>query len=164
MAAEPLITDGPAEGFRPCVGLMVLDGQGRVLVGERSDLPGAWQMPQGGIDPGETPIEAAWRELREEIGTDRAALLAECPAWLAYELPPELARRAFGGRFRGQTQKWLAFRFLGTEADLDPDRDGPHGEFRRFRWVDRERLLEDIVAFKRPIYRRVVDAFRHLWA
>ena len=134
---------------------------GRVFVGERLDTPGAWQMPQGGIDPGESPAEAGMREMLEEIGTDRAFLLQESRVWRAYDLPPEIARRKWGGRFKGQTQRWLALRFVGADADIRLDRD--HAEFAAWRWVAPATLPELVVPFKREVYRRVADEFRPLW-
>lgn len=155
-------TPAPAAGYRPCVGVFLLNPAGLVFVGERLDTPGAWQMPQGGIDPAEEPEAAARREMREEIGTDRVVLLAESRVWRSYDLPPDLARRMWGGRYRGQTQKWLAFRFAGEDGDIRLD--GPHPEFRAWRWVAPDRLAELIVPFKRDVYLSVVAEFRPLWA
>ncbi len=156
-------TDAPAPGYRPCVGIFLLDPKGRLaFVGQRLDTPGAWQMPQGGIDAGEAPAEAALREMREEIGTDRAELLAESRRWRSYDLPADLARSMWGGRYRGQTQKWLAFRFLGDEAEIRLDTGDP--EFGAWRWEEPERLPGLAVPFKRAIYLSVVDEFRPLWA
>ena len=157
------VTDEPPPGYRPCVGILLLNREGKVFVGRRADVPfEAWQMPQGGIDPGETPLEAALRELREEVGTDAVELLAESRVWRSYDLPPDLRRRVWGGRFHGQTQKWFAFRFLGQESDIDVHQ--PHREFTAWRWVDPEQLIREIVPFKRDVYESVVEEFRHLWA
>jgi len=150
------------EGYRPCVGMMLFNRDGRVFVGRRIDTADAWQMPQGGIDPGETPAAAALREMREEIGTDKAIILAESPIWRPYDLPPRLGSRLWGGRYRGQAQKWLALRFTGADADIDLRT--PHPEFDAWRWVDLDRLVELIVPFKRDVYREVVAEFRHLAA
>jgi putative (di)nucleoside polyphosphate hydrolase len=155
-------TEAPRPGYRPCVGIFLLDRHGRVFVGRRLDTPDAWQMPQGGIDGDEDPAVAGLREMREEIGTDRAALLEESRVWRAYDLPPEIARRMWGGRYRGQTQRWLAFRFLGEDADIRLE--GPHQEFDAWRWVEPDRLAGLIVPFKRDIYLSVVAEFRPLWA
>ena len=108
-------------------------------------------MPQGGVDDGEDPTTAVFRELREEIGTDAATILAEHPDWLTYDLPPELAGIAFRGRFRGQRQKWFALRFTGTDTDIALDRD-QHPEFSEWRWAALSELPELAVAFKRAIY------------
>ncbi len=133
-----------------------------MFVGRRADLPSgaqaAWQMPQGGIDPDEDPAAAVMRELREEIGTDRASILAEHPDWLTYELPPEIAGAAFQGRFRGQRQKWFALRFEGEERDIVLDRD-PHPEFVAWRWVSLADLPSLAVPFKRAIYETLAIAF-----
>jgi putative (di)nucleoside polyphosphate hydrolase len=146
--------------YRQCVGIMLINGRGHVLVGRRADMPTApaWQMPQGGIDWGETPREAAMRELEEEIGTDKAAVVAESRGWMTYDFPPELAGRVWGGRFRGQRQKWFLMRFTGCDADIDLA--AKHPEFDAFRWVDPEELPELIVAFKRQLYIEVVSEFR----
>jgi putative (di)nucleoside polyphosphate hydrolase len=140
---------------------MLLGPDGRVWVGNRIDTPGAhWQMPQGGIDEGETPRDAALRELREEIGTDKAEIIAEHPDWLKYDLPPELAGRVWGGRYRGQKQRWFALRFIGKDSDIPLLRH--HAEFDDWRWEDIDRLPDLVVGFKRDLYRQVVAAFRHL--
>ncbi len=152
----------PAPGYRPCVGIFLFDRSRRVFVGERLDTPGAWQMPQGGIDPGEEPVWAGLREMREEIGTDRASLLMASRVWRPYDLPADIAGRLWGGRFRGQTQKWLAFAFEGENSDIRID--VPHPEFGTWRWVEPARLGELIVPFKREVYLSVVAEFRPLWA
>ena len=144
--------------YRPCVGIMLLDRAGRVLVGQRIDMPSrAWQMPQGGIDPGEEPGDAARRELREEIGTDRAEVIAQTAGWLRYDLPPDLASRLWGGRFRGQEQKWFLFRFTGSDTDIVLD--AHEREFAAVRWVAPDSLLDLVVPFKRDIYRAVLAEF-----
>jgi putative (di)nucleoside polyphosphate hydrolase len=152
----------PTPRYRPCVGIFLLDRSRRVFVGERLDTPGAWQMPQGGIDPGEEPLWAALREMREEIGTDRASLLMASRVWRAYDLPADIAGRLWGGQFRGQTQKWLAFAFEGEDSDIRID--VLHPEFSTWRWVEPARLGELIVPFKREVYLSVVGEFRPLWA
>lgn len=140
---------------------MLLSSDGRVWVGNRIDAPGDhWQMPQGGIDEGESPREAALRELHEEVGTDKAEIIAEHPEWLKYDLPPELARRIWGGRYRGQEQRWFALRFTGADSDIHLARHNP--EFEDWRWEDIDRLPDLVAGFKRDIYRKVVAAFRHL--
>ena len=117
-------------------------------------------MPQGGIDRGETPEQAAWRELREEVGTGNARMLAESRSWHAYDLPPDLAARWQGGRYRGQRQKWFVLRFLGEDRDIDLDAHKP--EFSRWRWAPAREVLALIAPFKRPVYEAVMAEFRHL--
>lgn len=146
--------------YRPGVGVMLLDPANRVFVGQRLDsVVEAWQMPQGGIDEGEDPYAAVLRELEEETGVSPSLtrLLAETPDWLTYDLPPELMGRIWGGRYRGQRQKWFALRFLGTDADVNIAT--AHPEFRAWQWVEPQRLPELIVPFKRALYAELVDHF-----
>ena len=140
---------------------MLLNRDRLIFVGRRIDTPGAWQMPQGGIDKGETPREAALRELHEEVGTDKADVLAETKDWLTYELPGDLHRQAWDGRFRGQQQKWFAMRFRGADSDIRLDAHQP--EFDAWKWATREQLLRDIVAFKRPLYEAALKEFAPLF-
>ncbi len=155
-----ILLDTPSPDYRPAVGIMRLNPQRQVFVGRRKDMPvePAWQMPQGGIDPGETPREAALRELKEEIGTDRAEFIAEASGWLRYDLPPELAGGMWGGRYRGQQQKWFAMRFTGNDADIDLATK--HPEFDAWQWVSPQRLPELIVSFKRRLYLDILAEFR----
>lgn len=147
--------------YRRGVGIMLLNAESRVFVARRNDMRSeAWQMPQGGIDAGESPIDAAWREMGEEIGTRRATLLAESRDWLRYDLPLELVPELWSGRFRGQEQKWFAFRFAGHDADIDIAT--AHAEFLAWRWIDMAALPEVIVPFKRRLYRDLLAEFGHL--
>ena len=152
------MTDLP---YRPCVGLMLLNRDGLVFAGKRIDQTvEGWQMPQGGIDDGETPRQAALRELREEAGTDKAQIVGELDDWLTYDLPPHLVGVAFHGKFRGQRQKWFALRFTGQDSDIDLHTHEP--EFSDWRWFAPAALPGLIVPFKRPIYERVIQGFAHL--
>lgn len=154
-------SDGSA--YRAGVGLMLLNRANLVFVARRIDTPGdAWQMPQGGIDSGETPRQAALRELAEEIGTARAEIIGESREWLSYDLPPELRGGSWGGRYRGQRQKWFALRFLGTDADIDLATETP--EFLDWKWVPMVDLPRLIVPFKRDLYERLVAEFAYLAA
>lgn len=144
--------------YRSGVGIVLLNGQGHALVARRIDTKEpAWQFPQGGIDDGEDPLPAAMREMEEEIGTAKAELLAETTGWIAYDLPADLADRVWGGRFRGQRQKWFAFRFLGKDADIDIATK--HPEFSEWRWMPLTDVPALIVPFKRALYETVVSEF-----
>ena len=145
--------------LRPCVGVCLANPAGLVFAGERVDTPGAWQMPQGGIDKGETPREAALRELTEETGLLPASVSveAEAPDWIDYELPIELVGRVWKGRYRGQTQRWFLMRYAGPDEAVDLTVH--HVEFVRWRWMTPEDVLDAIVAFKRDVYRKVFAAF-----
>jgi putative (di)nucleoside polyphosphate hydrolase len=155
----PSRTPGPQDGYRQGVGVMLLNPAALVLVARRIDMPSeAWQMPQGGIDPDEAPAEAALRELREEIGTDKAEILAEARGWLNYDLPAELRGVLWKGRFRGQTQKWYLARFTGTDADIDLETE--HPEFLAWRWAPLDEVPDLIVPFKRQLYLDIVGEFR----
>ncbi|MEO5323842.1 RNA pyrophosphohydrolase [Mesorhizobium sp. CC13] len=158
--------------YRPCVGIMVLNARGLVWAGRRIAEPDSelantdqlWQMPQGGIDKGEEPYPAAMRELYEETGMRSVSLLAEAPDWINYDLPEHLIGIAFKGKYRGQTQKWFAFRFEGDENEIaiDPPPGGHSAEFDRWAWKPMRELPELIVPFKRKVYEEVVSAFGHL--
>ena len=146
----------PPHGYRRNVGIMLLNRDGLAFVGRRIDtVEHAWQMPQGGIDAGEAPAEAALRELEEEVGTARAEILAETPGWLSYDLPTELAVNLWKGRWKGQAQKWFAMRFTGSDQDISIDTK--HPEFSTWRWVARAELPDLIVPFKRPVYEAVLS-------
>jgi putative (di)nucleoside polyphosphate hydrolase len=155
------VTEAIPKGYRPNVGLMLIGPDRRVFVGQRSDTAGpAWQMPQGGVDPGETPVEAACRELEEEVGTTRALLLRESGSWLTYELPNGNARKLWKGRWRGQAQKWFALAFTGSDADINIGT--AHPEFSTWKWVRSSELPKLIVPFKRPIYETILREFADL--
>lgn len=146
--------------YRPCAGVVLINDAGLIFAGQRIDMPGAWQMPQGGIDAGETPRDAALRELAEETGVsaDRVEVLAETPGWVYYDLPPELLGKVWKGRYGGQRQKWVLMRFGGEDADIRIDTD--HPEFQEWRWMPAAALMENIVPFKRGVYKEVLGAFR----
>ena len=147
--------------YRPCVGIMLFNREGKVFVGKRIDQTvEGWQMPQGGIDKGETPRQAALRELLEEVGTDQAEIIAEMDDWVTYDLPAHLVGVAFKGKYRGQRQKWFALRFTGQDSEIDLTAHEP--EFSSFQWVSLDALPELIVPFKRETYKAVIAAFKTL--
>ncbi|WP_299940773.1 RNA pyrophosphohydrolase [uncultured Nitratireductor sp.] len=159
--------------YRPCVGIMVLNDRGlawagrRIVQPETDELSGAtqlWQMPQGGVDKGEEPREAAYRELYEETGMKSVSLLAETHDWITYELPEHLLGIALKGKYRGQKQKWFAFRFEGPDSEIaiNPPPGGHEAEFDMWEWKPMTDLPGLIVPFKRKVYESVVSAFRHL--
>lgn len=149
--------------YRPGVGIVLLNRDGLAFVARRLDSPEpAWQFPQGGIDQGESPRIAVLRELEEEIGTNKAEILAETAGWIAYDLPRDMADRCWKGRFRGQTQKWFAARFTGTDSDIDIHTR--HPEFSHWRWMELAAVPALIVPFKRDLYNSVVAEFLPLTA
>ena len=153
------MTDREKLPYRPCVGVVLAHPDGRVFVGERIDTPGAWQMPQGGIDPGETPEAAALRELWEETGvsSDLVEVEAETTDWVRYDLPDHLLGKIWKGRYRGQEQKWFLLRFKGGDGHVRIDTD--HPEFARWRWLPADEVVAQIVPFKRPVYEIVMAEF-----
>jgi len=150
--------------YRPCVGVMLANRDGKVFVGQRIDSKegDAWQMPQGGIDKGETPEEALIRELGEETGisADLVDIIARSAHEHLYDLPDDLVGKLWGGKYRGQSQRWFLVRFKGKDEDINIATAEP--EFESWRWVDADQLVELIVPFKRPVYREVVQEFKAL--
>jgi len=162
------VTGGPhpldLELYRPNVGVVVFDREGRVWLGERQGTPPPfnWQFPQGGVDAGEDWLEAARRELHEETGIRSVSLLAETEGWITYDFPPEVLHGPMRRRgFKGQKQRWFAFRFEGDDTEIDLDAIPPK-EFASWRWADYDEVLDLVVPFKREAYEQVLAAFRHL--
>ena len=149
--------------YRPCVGIVLLNGEGLVFVGQRLDGQKstediAWQMPQGGIDKGETPLDAAMREMNEEIGTNKAEYIGEHEDWLQYDIPPELADVLWQKQFKGQKQKWLIFHFIGKDSDINIAT--PEPEFCAWRWASLEELPSLAIGFKRTVYEKVLGTIK----
>lgn len=148
--------------YRKGVGAVLFNGDGLVLVARRIDTPGkAWQLPQGGVQKGEKPRNAVLRELAEEIGTDNAEIVAKSSSWLCYDLPEQIVGKVWGGKYRGQKQRWFALRFNGADTDIDLDASG-RPEFEDWRWVRLEELPTLAVSFKRRLYEQIIAEFRHL--
>ena len=154
--------------YRRCVGIMLLNHEGLIWIGRRYDKKNDegkgqwWQMPQGGIDAEEDEAAAALRELHEETSVVSAEIIAESPRWYAYDLPAHLIGKSWNGKYRGQTQKWFAMRFLGDESEINLTPPGHTREFESWRWAPMDEVIELIVPFKRPVYEQVIQAFRHL--
>lgn len=147
--------------YRPCVGIALFNKDGKVFVGERIDTPDAWQMPQGGIDPDEDIETAALRELKEEIGTDKASLIKIHEEKICYDLPDHLQKTLWGGQYAGQEQTWVAMRFEGADSDIRLD-DDDRPEFSQWQWIDLDKTLDVIVPFKRDVYQKIIEAFKGL--
>ncbi len=145
--------------YRDCVGIALFNYEGRVFVGERIDTPGAWQMPQGGIDPGESIEEAVFRELEEEVGTINATILRISDLKTRYDLPEYLLHKLWEGKYRGQEQTWVAMRFEGQESEIDIEYFS-EPEFRDWKWAKLSDLLDLIVPFKRDTYQKIIKEFR----
>lgn len=156
-----LQTDIDKLPYRPNVGVMVINGSGDVFVAQRLEhYADAWQMPQGGINPGEDARVAALRELEEETGipASKVTILAETDGWIPYELPADLIAKLWNGKYRGQEQKWFLMRFLGEDADINIETEEP--EFSAWKWISPSALPHVIVPFKRDVYAAVLNAFQ----
>ncbi len=147
--------------YRPCVGIALFNNEGKVFVGERIDTPGAWQLPQGGIDPGEDVELAALREMKEEIGTDKAEIICVADSKICYDLPDKIANKIWDGKYCGQEQTWVALRFTGQDQDISLNNFEPP-EFSAWQWVSLEKIPELIVPFKRDTYKQVVAMFKNI--
>jgi putative (di)nucleoside polyphosphate hydrolase len=154
--------------YRPCVGIVLVNRNDLVWIGRRPDIPDEegrgqwWQMPQGGIDDDEEPKSSAKRELAEETGVSSAEFMAEAPHWYYYDLPEHLVGTSWKGRYRGQKQRWFAFRFTGDDSEIDISAHGHKPEFDQWRWVRLEEVTGLVVPFKRKVYEQVVEAFQPL--
>lgn len=154
-------TEAPPNNYRPCAGIVLINKAGLIFIGERRGMAGNnWQMPQGGIDEGEDPLDAAKRELFEETGIRQITLLAEGASWYCYEVPAERRPDYWGKRYIGQCQRWFAFRFTGNDDDVNLDHHEP--EFNLWRWASADEVLNLAVSFKRQVYESVLEDFRSL--
>ena len=150
------------KSYRRCVGLVVINKDGLVFVGKRIDSNlNAWQMPQGGIENGESPRNAGLREMKEEIGTNNVKLIGEIDNWLNYDIPQKLSSKLWNGKYRGQTQKWLAFQFLGNDDEININTEDP--EFKEWKWEEHKNLVNLAVPFKKDIYKKIINEFSHLF-
>ena len=149
--------------YRKCVGIMILNKNDEILVGRRIDHPsGYWQMPQGGIDKDELPEESVWREMMEEVGTNKAELIHKSSQWLNYQIPKDtLNTLPWGKKYIGQSQKWFVFRFLGKDSDIDVETENP--EFSDWKWSNHISLINNAVPFKRDIYTKVLKEFKYIF-
>ena len=150
--------------YRSNVGIMMVNEKGYVFVGQRLDNnQNAWQMPQGGIDAGEDPETAAYRELLEETGVKKQDIrfVASSSQWLSYDLPEDLIPILWNGKFRGQKQKWFLFKFLGEDGDINIETE--HPEFSKWKWISKENLLKEIVPFKKSVYENVLKEFKNIY-
>lgn len=144
--------------YRPCVGIMLINHKGQIFLGKRKDTTHlCWQMPQGGIDPGESPQQAAFREMKEEIGTDKATFLQYAPQEYYYDFPPHVRKKSWNGIYDGQRQVWCLLLFTGQDCDINVATLNP--EFCDWRWCDREEVLNSVVIFKKNVYASVLEKF-----
>jgi putative (di)nucleoside polyphosphate hydrolase len=154
--------------YRPCVGVMLLNAEGKVWMGRRFEKQNDdgvgkwWQMPQGGIDEGEDPEAAAIRELYEETAVTSAVVIEAAPGWFKYDLPDHLIGKSWGGKYRGQTQKWFAMRFTGPDSEINLTPPGMKQEFDRWQWMTMDEALDAVVPFKKAVYVEMIKALRHL--
>ena len=148
--------------YRPCVGIVLINENGKFFLGKRIDYKSqSWQMPQGGIDSGETSIKACFRELKEEVGTDKAEIIHEMKDWLHYDIPKNLADKLWNSKFKGQKQKWFFLKFLGTDKDININSHS-HPEFREWKWEEPKLIIYDVIGFKKIVYEKVISEYFRL--
>ncbi|MGL9726326.1 MAG: RNA pyrophosphohydrolase [Wolbachia sp.] len=145
-------------GYRPCVGIMLFNKQRHIFVGKRFDRDSYWQMPQGGIDDGEELEQAALRELLEEVGTDKVEVIAKNKEWIYYNLPGEVIPICWNGKYSGQKQRWFLMKFYGEDKDININYTD-HPEFKEWRWQSVDSLVDNVISFKKEIYKTVIEEF-----
>ena len=152
-----------SKSYRKCVGIMIFNNNKDILVGRRLDHPsGFWQMPQGGIDELEKPEEAVWREMMEEIGTNKAKLIKVSNQWIKYDIPADtLKTLPWVHKYKRQTQKWFAFQFTGTDSDINVETENP--EFSEWKWTNIDSIIDNIVPFKREVYSKILQEFKDVF-
>lgn len=154
----PFLRNKLGKLYRPCVGIMLVNSNGDILVGKRIDIrTNYWQMPQGGINDGESVISALWREMKEEIGTNDAQIISRSKNWLTYEFPKDLIPKLWKGRYIGQAQMWYLLKFTGGDNSIILDQHD--AEFSEVKWEHPSKILDKVITFKQEVYKSLLIEF-----